>query len=101
MRLARARITDQAERLAVLHPGAGRELVDDGGGDGGVGGEVELIDSLVAGEPRCCQTPGDASGVAVIAFGHHEFGEKSQVGQLFTFCGGRDLSEPGTDRGQS
>ena len=49
--LAGAGVADQAEWLPGLDPGAGGELMDDGGGDGGVGGEVELVDAFVAGEP--------------------------------------------------
>ena len=99
--LAGPGVTDQAERLACFHPAAAGELVDGGGGNVGVGGEVELVDAFVAGEPGGVHPPGRPAGVTVVALGHHQFGEKSQVGQLFPFGGGGDLTEAGTDGRQA
>ena len=45
--------------------------------------------------------PGGAALIPVVAFGHHQFGEETQVGQLLTFGGGGDLAEPVTDGGQT
>jgi hypothetical protein len=58
---AGAGITDEAERVPRLDPGARRELVDHRRVDRGVGGEVELLDALVAREAGVADAPGGAA----------------------------------------
>jgi hypothetical protein len=95
-----AGVTDQTQWLAGLDPGAGRELVDHRRRDGGVRGEVELFDPFCPWEPGGGDPPNGSPFVPVVAFGHHEFGEEPQVGQLFSFGCGGNLSEPGPDSRQ-
>jgi hypothetical protein len=42
-----------------------------------------------------------AACVSVVAFGHDQFGQKSQVRQLFAVRGGGDFGEAGADGGQA
>ena len=98
VRLAGARVADQAERAALADPVAGGELADQGRVQGGVGGEVELVEPLCAREPGGVETALGASDGAVVALGHDEFGEEPEVGQLFPLRRGGDLTEPRSHR---
>jgi len=100
VRFSGAGITDQAERVPGLDPGAGRELVDRRGVHRGVGLEIELLDALVAGEAGVVDAASGAALVPVVTLGHHQFGEEPEVGQLLALGRGRDLFEPVADRGQ-
>jgi hypothetical protein len=71
-----------------------------GGVDGGVSGEVELLEPFRSGEPGGGESPGGAAAGAVVAFGHHQFGEELEIGQLLALGGGGDLAEPGPHRRQ-
>jgi len=82
-----------------LDPGAGRELVDHGRVHRGVGVEGELFDAFVAGEAGVVDAAGGAAAVAVVAFGHDQFGEEAEVGQLFALRGGGGLFESVADGG--
>ena len=56
--------------------------VDHGGADAGVGVEVEVGQPFRAGEPGAADLPLGAAAVAVVAFGHEQFGEEPAVGEL-------------------
>ena len=64
------------------NPVAGRQGVDHGGADAGVGVEVEVGQPFRAGEPGAADLPLGAAAVAVLAFGHEQFGEEPAVGEL-------------------
>jgi hypothetical protein len=65
-----------------VDPVAFGELVDGGGVDGLVGLEVEVAESLVAGEPGCLDPADRGSAVPVVDLGEEELGEEPLVGQL-------------------
>lgn len=82
MRLAGAGVADQAERLPLLHPLAGRKRVDDGGIDVGISVEVELPQRLLPGEGRGLDPALGAAPGPVVALGQQQFGEEGEVGHL-------------------
>jgi hypothetical protein len=90
----------KAKWMTGADPGTGGELVDHRRVDRWVGGEVEVVDALVAGEAGVVGAAGRAALVPVVAFGHEQFGEEAEVGQLFAFGGCGDLGEPVPDRRQ-
>ena len=66
--LAGAGVPDQAQRVAAADPVAGGELVDGGGVDVGVRGEVEVGEPFLAGEAGALDaTQGGAAVAAVTA----------------------------------
>jgi len=98
--LAGPAVADQAERVALGDPGAGRELSDQRGLDVRVGLVVEARQPLLPGEFGCGQPPGRAPAVPVVALGHEQLGEEPAVGQLLALRGLGQLDEPGAHRGQ-
>lgn len=100
VRLAGAAVADEAERLPGLDPAAGGELVNDGGVDGLVGVEVELLDAFGTWESGVVDPPRGSALVAVVALGHDQLGEEPEVGQLLALRRSCDLAEPFPDRGQ-
>jgi hypothetical protein len=68
-------VPDQTQRFTVADPVARGELVHRGGVDGGVGGEVELLEPFRAGESGRGESSAGATPSAVVAFGHHQLGQ--------------------------
>ena len=98
--LAGAGVADQAERLALADPVAGRQGAEHGGADAGVGVEVEVGQPFRAGEPGAADLPLGAAAVAVLAFTHEQLGQEPAVGELLPLglVGGR--GELAADGGQ-
>jgi hypothetical protein len=80
--LAGAGVADEAQRFAFFDPLAGGQGVDERGCDGGVGGEVEVVEPFLPGEAGGFQAAFGAAAVAVLALGHEQFGEVAAVGHL-------------------
>lgn len=67
--------------------------MDGGGVDVGVGLVVKVGQGLGAGEVGILEPAGGASGVAVVALGHQQFGEEPSVAELVAFSGLGDGGE--------
>ena len=74
-------------------PGAGDQLVDHRRADRRARLEVELLDALVAREAGVVDAAGGTPAIPVVALGHHQFADETEVGQLLALCGGGDLFE--------
>jgi hypothetical protein len=73
---AGAGITDEAQGVSCLDPGAGGQLSDDGGVDGRVGVKGELLQPFWSGKTGVADAAFGAAAGAVIAFGDHQLGQK-------------------------
>src|SRR5580700_7004152 len=95
--LAGAAVADQAARLPGGDPGAFGQGGDERGGDVRVGGVVEVLDPLGAGEAGPADQPGLAAGLPVVAFQGQQFGQEALVAGLLAGRGGGDLAVPVPD----
>ena len=100
VRLPGSAIADQAKRVAGRDPAAGGQLSDHRRADRRVGVEGELLEPFRPREAGLAHPAGGAAPVPVVALGHHQLGQKPQVGQLLPLGSGGDLGEPVPDRGQ-
>ena len=66
----------------------------------GLASKSKSAQPLLAGEPGGLDPAVGAAAVAVVAFGHQQFGEEPAVGQLFAGGGVGELGELGADGGQ-
>src|SRR5512142_945460 len=95
--LAGAGVADQAARLPGGHPGAPGQGVDQRGGHVRVGGVVEVLDPLGAGEGGLADQPGLAAGLPVVAFQREQLDQEPLVADLLAGRGGGDLAVPVAD----
>jgi hypothetical protein len=98
--LAGAGVPDQAQGVAAADPVAGGELVDGGGVDGRVGGEVEVGRATSRGGTRRLDPAQGGAAVAVVDLGQQQLGEEALVGQLFLGRAGHGFVDDGADGGQ-
>src|SRR6201987_807448 len=95
--LAGAGVADQAARLPGGHPGALGQGGDQRGGHVRVGGVVEVLDPLGAGEGCLADQPGLAAGLPVVAFQREQLDQEPLVADLLAGSGGGDLTVPVAD----
>jgi hypothetical protein len=88
--LALAAVADEAERCSGADPAGGAELGEGGGVEVRVGVGVEVGEPFGPGEAGIGDAAGAAAGVAVVALGEQQLGQKRRVGLLLAF---RDVDE--------
>ena len=100
VRLPRAGVADQAQRLPGGDPLAAGQRRDQRRGNVGVRGEVEVLQPLRPGEPGLADEPGPAPRLPVIALQRQQLGEEPLVAGLLAQRDPGDLAVAVPDRGQ-